>query len=82
MAPELLEKSFYIDARATDIFSSGVVLFVMVTGAYPFSKKASANDPVYSFIVKKDFCNFWKSWTTQGLSLSRAAVAKGSNMPH
>ena len=43
----------------SDIFSLGVVLFVLVMGFYPFDKP-NITDSRYKFISKKDFQGFWK----------------------
>ena len=43
----------------SDIFSLGVVLFVLVMGFYPF-EKPNITDSRYKLISKKDFQGFWK----------------------
>ena len=43
----------------SDIFSLGVVLFVLVMGFYPFDKP-NITDVRYKMISKKDFSGFWK----------------------
>ena len=43
----------------SDIFSLGVVLFLLVMGFYPF-EKPNCTDNKYKFIMKKDFNGFWK----------------------
>lgn len=43
----------------SDIFSLGVVLFVLVMGFYPF-EKPNCTDNRYKLIMKKDFNGFWK----------------------
>ena len=47
------------DGVLADIFSLGVVLFVLVMGFYPFDKP-NITDSRYKLISKKDFNNFWK----------------------
>ena len=47
------------DGTLADIFSLGVVLFVLVMGFYPFDKP-NITDSRYKFISKKDFPGFWK----------------------
>jgi serine/threonine protein kinase len=47
------------DGVLADIFSLGVVLFVLVMGFYPFDKP-NMFDSRYKLISKKDFDNFWK----------------------
>ena len=43
----------------SDIFSLGVVLFILVMGFYPF-EKPNCTDNKYKYIMKKDFNGFWK----------------------
>ena len=47
------------DGISADIFSLGVVLFVLVMGFYPFDKP-NITDSKFKFIYKKDFNGFWK----------------------
>ena len=47
------------DGTLSDIFSLGVVLFVLVMGFFPFDKP-NITDSRYKFISKKDFTGFWK----------------------
>lgn len=37
MAPEIKEGKVY-DGRQVDIFSTGVIIFLLVTGRYPFGE--------------------------------------------
>ena len=57
-APELLLKTPYYGV-CNDIFSLGVIMFVVVTGAMPF-RLAVFNDMFYSYIMKGDYEAFWK----------------------
>lgn len=43
----------------TDIFSLGVVLFLLVMGFYPFDR-TNCTDSRYKLILKKDYNGFWK----------------------
>jgi carbon catabolite-derepressing protein kinase len=45
-APEVLEKRHY-SGESVDVFSIGVILFLMVTGALPYLGQASKSDPIY-----------------------------------
>jgi serine/threonine protein kinase len=36
MAPEIFEKKKY-DGEAADVFSLGVILFILATGSFPFT---------------------------------------------
>jgi len=51
MAPEIREKKTYY-GRQVDVFSTGVVLFLLVHGTFPFSM-AVHNDKYYSLIKNK-----------------------------
>lgn len=57
-SPELLLKTPYYGV-CNDIFSLGVIMFVVVTGAMPF-RLAVFNDMFYSFIMKGDYDGFWR----------------------
>jgi len=48
MAPEIKEYNYY-DGRETDIFSLGVILFILVVGFFPF-KEAMRDEFYYSLI--------------------------------
>lgn len=48
MAPEILKKEDI--GPKTDVFSFGVVLYIMITGSFPF-KKASSTDPRYKWLI-------------------------------
>jgi carbon catabolite-derepressing protein kinase len=60
-APEVLERRHY-SGESVDIFSIGVILFVMVTGALPYLGKASHADPIYTHLWDKDTEAFWNTW--------------------
>jgi len=62
-APEILAHKDYNGACA-DIFSCGVILFVLVTGKLPFGK-AHISDPMYKLIAKCDYENYWKVMQTK-----------------
>ena len=57
-APEIFLRNPYIGSHA-DIFACGVILFILVTGAYPF-KCALHEDKIYQMIIDNDFENFWE----------------------
>lgn len=56
MAPEVQKKN-YIGTQA-DIFSSGVILFIMYTASPPFEKSVP-EDPYYRLIKDRNFTTFW-----------------------
>ena len=47
------------DGVSADVFSLGVVLFILVMGFYPFDKP-NITDIRYKYISKKDYPGFWK----------------------
>ena len=57
-APEILLKKPYY-GKSADIFSLGIVLFILVTGRLPF-KMALPNDNIYKYIARGDYVEFWK----------------------
>jgi serine/threonine protein kinase len=61
MAPEFFVRN-RIEYRGdhVDIFSVGVVLFIMLTGSFPF-KTAESCDRYYKYIYHREFCKFWES---------------------
>ena len=40
----------------------GIILFTMVTGAMPYFKEASVEDPLYKMVIKNDPFNYWMIW--------------------
>ena len=56
-APEILSKQPYYGSCA-DLFSCGVILFVLVTGKLPYGK-AVVHDSYYRNFVNNDFEGFW-----------------------
>ena len=57
----MLEHRSYKGDRV-DIFSMGIILFTMVTGAMPYLKEASVEDPLYKLVVKNDSQSYWLLW--------------------
>jgi len=61
MAPEVFAKENY-DARSADIYCLGVMLFMMLCGAPPYTKP-TLKDPAFKYIIKgrlKDVLSHWK----------------------
>lgn len=66
MAPEIKEGKVY-DGKEIDMFSTGVILFIIVQGIFPF-KEAKKDEYFYSLLLKGDFDTYWKKTGGQGLS--------------
>ena len=56
-APEILNRKPYLGSAA-DIFSCGVILFVLATGKLPFGK-AMVHDPYYKNFIRNDYDSYW-----------------------
>ena len=48
-----------------DIFSAGVILFVLKVGEFPFYRSC-IKDPNYKFIFKEDYNTYWRSVSKRG----------------
>lgn len=59
MAPEIHLSQVY-KGEVVDIFSAGIILFIMITGHPPFST-ATPQDPFYKVLAQKKFEMFWKA---------------------
>lgn len=59
MAPEINEKKAYIGS-AVDLFSAGIILFIMLTGHPPFHK-AMESDPYYKLLITDRNSTFWEA---------------------
>lgn len=59
-APEVLERRSY-RGEYVDIFSMGVILFLMVTGSLPYTAEANIQDPLYKLIFQKKKDAYWKA---------------------
>ena len=57
MAPEIILRQTY-DGRKADIFSVGVILFILVQGGFPFLS-ATEEDEYYNLLVTGDFKKYW-----------------------
>ena len=66
MAPEIKEGKTY-DGRATDIFSAGVILFIIVLGIFPFSE-AKKDEYYYKLIYEGKLEKYWKKTGGENLS--------------
>jgi len=52
-APEVIQGNLY-DAKAIDVWSCGVILYIMVVGQFPWTK-ANRQCGIYTSFIKKDF---------------------------
>ena len=66
MAPEIKEGKVY-DGMHIDMFSTAVILFIIVQGIFPF-KEAKKDEYFYNLILKGDLTTYWQK--TGGESLS------------
>lgn len=57
VSPEILNHQSYM-GTCSDIFSCGVILFVLVTGKMPFGK-AGMQDPYYKYFTKCEYEHYW-----------------------
>lgn len=60
-APEILQGLPY-EGTKVDVFSIGVIIFVMVTGALPYLKEAAYSDPIYKHMCAGQHSRFWEEW--------------------
>ena len=67
MAPEIKEGKIY-DGRQTDMFSVGVILFIIVQGIFPFAE-AKKDEYYYKLIYEGKVDKYWEK--TGGKKLSK-----------
>ena len=56
--PEILNKSSYRGDRS-DIFTAGIILFLMISGQNPFLN-ATVTDTIYKYVAGNKISVFWK----------------------
>lgn len=66
MAPEIKVGLTY-DGRQADIFSVGVILFIIVVGIFPF-QEAKKDEYFYKLILTKQYEKYWMKVGGQDLS--------------
>ena len=66
MAPEIKENKIY-DGHKADMFSVGVILFIMVQGIFPFSE-ARPDEFFYRLLIEEDLETYWEKTGSQNLS--------------
>jgi serine/threonine protein kinase len=58
MAPEIKEGKTY-DGKQIDIFSTGVIMFIIVQGIFPF-KEAKKDEYFYNLLLQGKYETYWK----------------------
>ena len=66
MAPEIKENKVY-DGVKIDLFSTAVILFIIVQGIFPF-KEAKKDEYFYKLIITEDLDTYWRKTGGQNLS--------------
>lgn len=85
MAPEIKEGIVY-DGKQTDVFSVGVILFIIVMGIFPF-KEAVKDEYFYALLHNKKYEKYWKKVGGEKLSpefkdlVTRIFNYEGKNRP-
>lgn len=85
MAPEIKKRLAY-DGRKADIFSTAVILFIIVNGIFPF-QEAITSDVYYQLIINGSLEAYWKktgvkqvSWEFKDL-IMKMLSPNGSERP-
>jgi len=71
VAPEIIEGKEY-QGELVDVFSCGVVLFIMLTGRYPFYC-ATVEDKRYKLLMDRNTSDYWKTFDGK-VSISTEAM--------
>ena len=66
MAPEIKEQKTY-DGMQLDIFSTAVILFIIVQGIFPFHE-AKKDEFYYNLLINGDYDTYWSKTGGQDLS--------------
>ena len=67
MAPEIKEGNKLYDGHKADLFSAGVVLFILVRGIFPF-KEARKEEFFYNLLCERNFQEYWSKVESEYLS--------------
>jgi serine/threonine protein kinase len=67
MAPEIKEGGRLYDGKRADLFSAGVVLFILVRGIFPF-KEARKEEYFYSLLCQGKLAEYWSKVESEYLS--------------
>lgn len=57
MAPEIKEGKQYVGSQI-DVFSSGVILFILIKGIFPF-KEARKEEFFYNMLIQGKYNEYW-----------------------
>lgn len=57
MAPEIKEGKEY-NGQKVDIFSAGVILFILIKGIFPF-KEARKSEFFYNMLCQEQYSEYW-----------------------
>ena len=85
MAPEIKEGRLY-DGREADIFSVGVIIFIIVLGIFPF-QEARKEEYFYKLLVNGNYTKYWNKVGGESLSaefkdlIQKMFSFKGSDRP-
>jgi serine/threonine protein kinase len=71
-APEIISKKAY-NGKQTDMFSVGVILFMIVFKSYPF-REATKSDRYYKYIYKNSDENFDLYWQAMNSRMKKKGV--------
>ena len=67
MAPEI-KAGYDYNGQQSDIFSLGVILFVIVVGIFPF-QEASPTDNYYKMLYEGNYEKYWSTIGSDKLSM-------------
>lgn len=67
MAPEIKEGKTY-NGKEIDMFSTGVILFIIVQGIFPF-KEAKKDEYFYNLLLQGNYEKYWKKTGGENLSV-------------
>ena len=67
MAPEIRQKKIY-DGKKSDIFSIGVIIFLIVQGNFPFNLSDADSDYYFSLLCKGKLDLYWEETKADRLS--------------
>ena len=68
MAPEIKEEKTY-SGKQIDMFSTGVILFIIVVGIFPF-KEARPDEYFYNLIINNKMDKYWSKIEEDGKKYS------------